>query len=168
MTEYEAHQKLNFQPEVTLFSINVKGYLAKYGSSLGVDATGSSSSGEGSGGKNSTGVVHMGGAVVTATATGGITATGVANTTTALSSPSSSLVWSLSFSSLDQLHDPSFWTVTFLYPCAYSILVVVAVKVHTVSLPINIPPFIHSLSHLILCTHSFSVPMLSSLSSSWR
>ena len=142
MTEYEAHQKLNFQPEVTLFSINVKGYLAKYGSSLGVDATGGSSSS--GGGKNSTGVVHVGGAVVAAIAGG--SATGVANTTTALSPPSSSLVWSLSFSSLDQLHDPSFWTVTFLYPCAYSILVVVAVKVHTVSLPINIPSCLPSLS----------------------
>ena len=55
---------------------------------------------------------------------------------------------------MDQLYDPSFWTVTFLYPCAYSILVVVAVKVHTH------PPVYHptpartsSISHPIYNTH---------------
>ena len=110
LAEYETHQKLNFQPEITLFSINVKGYLIKYGQSLGVDNTGASSSKTnhslamtGSGNGNSVAMAAAGAGGSGGSGGGGANTTATTATATLATLPSASTVWSLSVSSMDQV-----------------------------------------------------------------
>lgn len=86
--EYENNQKLNFRPDLTLFSISFNGLENANGPLVSQGSTGHSFN-------------------TTSTSWGGkITQ--------------------------KALHDSAFWTVTFLYPCIYSILVDVAVKLFAV------------------------------------